>query len=415
MIDPGRRAARRLHPMNHATPSADTAPDPAAGPSARPDPDPTTLRPDNVDQLRRMVTGHARLAVTAGRSKTPLVAGGDGVAVIDLAGLTGLTEYEPDEYTFTAGAGTPLTELAAALAGNGQYLPFDPPLADLGATLGGTVAAGLSGAGRWRYGGLRDFILGIGFIDADGRLIRGGGRVVKNAAGFDLPKLMVGSLGRLGILTELTFKVFPSPPGHRTIRVDASDLDDALRRIARLARQPLDLWALDLEPPATLWLRVAGDEASVESHAHRVATAAGPGSRVLPAADDPGHWRDQARFGWLPDDHLLLRLALTPDRIPPLEQALAAAAKTGTTAQTGADPVPPRRYSVAGNLAWVGWPAAAPLPDLGELGGLIVRAPAGTALPPGAPRLGPRPAGADAFARRIKHALDPGARFGPLP
>ena len=113
------------------------------------------------------------------------------------------------EFTFTALAGTPVREIAAALAERGQYLPFDPMLREAGATLGGTVAAGLSGPGRFRYGGLRDFILGVRFVDGEGRLLRLGGKVVKNAAGFDLPKFFVGSLGRFGVLAEMTFKVFP--------------------------------------------------------------------------------------------------------------------------------------------------------------------------------------------------------------
>src|SRR4029450_4463398 len=93
---------------------------------------------------------------------------------------------------------------AAALAARGQSLRCDPFLLDAGATLGGTVAAGLSGPGRFRYGGLRDFILGVRFVDGLGRLMHMGGKVVKNAAGFDLPKFLVGSLGRFGVLAELT-------------------------------------------------------------------------------------------------------------------------------------------------------------------------------------------------------------------
>src|SRR5207253_308179 len=139
------------------------------------------------------------------------------------AGLRGITEYDPSEFTFTAGAGTPVREIVAALAERGQYLPFDPMLADAGATLGGTVAAGLSGPGRFRFGGLRDFILGVQFVDGEGRVLRMGGKVVKNAAGFDLPKFFVGSVGRFGILTELTFKVFPRPVATRTLRLDAKD------------------------------------------------------------------------------------------------------------------------------------------------------------------------------------------------
>src|SRR5436190_11409249 len=114
--------------------------------------------------------------------------------------LSGMMEYDPAEFTFTALAGTPLAVVQKELAGNGQYLPFDPPLAAQGATLGGTVAAGLSGPGRLRYGGVRDFIVGVQWVDGSGTVIRGGGKVVKNAAGFDFPKLFTGSLGRLGIL-----------------------------------------------------------------------------------------------------------------------------------------------------------------------------------------------------------------------
>src|SRR5439155_368623 len=140
-----------------------------------------------------------------------------------LSRLSGIVEYEPSEFTFTALAGTPLKAIIAALAERGQYLPFDPPLADAGATLGGTIAAGLSGPGRVRFGGLRDFILGVRFVDGEGRILRMGGKVVKNAAGFDLPKFFVGSAGRFGVLAEITFKVFPRPAATRTLRLDAAD------------------------------------------------------------------------------------------------------------------------------------------------------------------------------------------------
>jgi FAD/FMN-containing dehydrogenase len=100
-------------------------------------------------------------------------------------------------------------------------------LVDSGATLGGTVAAGLSGAGRFRFGGLRDFILGVRFVDGTGRVLRMGGKVVKDAAGFDLPKFFVGSLGRFGVLAQITFKVFPRPASTMTLRLSAATLEDA--------------------------------------------------------------------------------------------------------------------------------------------------------------------------------------------
>src|SRR5207249_11250784 len=150
-------------------------------------------------------------------------------------GLRGISEYDPSECTFAALAGTPVREIAAALAERGQYLPFDPVLSEAGATLGGTVAAGLSGPGRFRFGGLRDFILGVRFVDGAGRLLRMGGKVVKNAAGFDLPKFFVGSLGRFGVLAEMTFKVFPRPASALTLRLAANGSEATARMLTDIA------------------------------------------------------------------------------------------------------------------------------------------------------------------------------------
>src|SRR5690606_27154197 len=145
------------------------------------------------------VRTHDRLHVRGGGTKTALSRPADGAALLATSGLSGILEYEPGEFTFTARAGTPLSEIERALAENGQYLPFDPPLVKHGAPLGGTIAAGLSGSGRQRCGGVRDFLIGVRFVDGQGQLVRGGGKVVKNAAGFDLPKLLIGSVGRLGV------------------------------------------------------------------------------------------------------------------------------------------------------------------------------------------------------------------------
>ena len=110
------------------------------------------------------------------------------------------------------------------LRSTGRGFPSTRPSPTQGQPWAEQWPPGLSGPRRWRFGGLRDFILGIRFVDGRGRLVRGGGKVVKNAAGFDLPKLFVGSLGRLGILTEVTFKVFPEPPAFATLRVPCDSL-----------------------------------------------------------------------------------------------------------------------------------------------------------------------------------------------
>jgi len=181
-----------------------------------------------------------------------------------MGGLAGITEYQPSEYTFTALAGTPLGELAQVLAGHGQAIPFDPLLVKAGSTLGGATAAGLAGPGRFRFGGIRDFILGIRYVDGAGQLIRAGSRVVKNAAGFDLPKFMVGSLGRLGVLYELTFKVFPTTAERLSLRVRCTDHRQATGRLIEAARARWELAALDYLPSERwLLLQLAGPQPAI--------------------------------------------------------------------------------------------------------------------------------------------------------
>lgn len=290
---------------------------------------------------------HPSLTLKGGGSKTALV--GDAPVVLNLSGLRGVLEYEPDEFTFTALAGTPVREMNTLLAQHGQYLPFDPLLVDKGATLGGTVAANSSGPGRYRYGGVRDFILGVQFVDGRGQLVRGGGKVVKNAAGFDLPKLMVGSLGQLGILVELTFKVFPRPQTYATLKAELPNLDMALSTITRLFTSPLELDALDVTPPGTLWLRQGGTEGTLRPRLDQLRQFVGCGD-ILSGADDAAFWHEARELAWVPAQTTLVKVPLTPRRIPALHLAL-----------TPYEPA--LRYSAGGNVAWIAWPASLDLLD----------------------------------------------------
>lgn len=341
--------------------------------------------------------GDARLRIRGGGSKTALSTPRTGERILDLSRLSGILEYEPGEYTFTALAGTPIREVQAALAEHGQYLPFDPPLAGAGATLGGTVASGLSGSGRQRYGGVRDFLVGARFVDGQGRLVRGGGKVVKNAAGFDLPKLMVGSLGWLGALVELSFKVFPRPAAYATVAAPFASLDDAVDAMVRLSDAPLDVEALDLTPDAdgfTLWARLGGVAQVLDERAERLRSFL-DGGDILVGEEERAHWRTVGEFAWLSGDASLIKVALTPIQVATLESRLPAPADS------------PRRYSVAGNLAWLAW--STPISELDailaglNLPGLLVLGDGQPAL------LGRRP---DArFLVRIKRVLDPAGRL----
>ncbi len=323
-----------------------------------------------------------------------------GAASLELAGLRGVLEYEPGEFVFTALAGTPLTEVQALLAEHGQHLPFDPLLVGRGATLGGTVAAGLSGPGRYRYGGVRDFILGIRYVDGAGGLVRGGGKVVKNAAGFDLPKLFVGSLGQLGALVELSFKVFPRPEATLTLRQPMPSLEAALAALQRLYLAPLDMEALDLtveNGEAALWVRLGGLGHVLAARAERVRGLIGGGDVVgdgLNGASEAEHWRAISELAWVPPGWSLFKIPVTAKRIPALDSALAALTAV-------------RRYSAGGNVAWVATPALveavhAVLTAQG-LAGLVVVGPAGR------PLIG-APTGAG-FGKRVRGAMDAGGKW----
>jgi glycolate oxidase FAD binding subunit len=362
------------------------------------DPMPATLlAPASIADLQVAVRDHAGILPRGAGTKTTLATPPDGVTPLDLTGLSGMIEYEPGEFTFTALAGTRVTEIAAILAEHGQYLPCDPLLADAGATLGGTVAAGANGPGRYRYGGLRDFILGVRYVDGAGDLVYAGGKVVKNAAGFDIPKLMVGSLGQFGVLVELTFKVFPKPEAYATLRLDLPSVAAGAAAIMKLTSQPLDLDSVDLTPAAagaTLWVRLAGLAGALPDRIARLAGVLGGGEKVA-ESEEARLWRATRELAWVPAGWSLVKVPVTPKKIAGLEQRVA-----GDTI---------RRYSVAGQVAWIATPDRAALDATltqAGLSGLALVGPAGKArlgIHPGAP-----------FERRVKLALDPSGRF-PTP
>jgi len=349
-----------------------------------------------IEALQEAVRRGPRVLPHGAGTKPALSSAPEDVGALDVSGLAGLLEYDPAELTFTALAGTPVAEVSAALAEHGQYLPFDPPLAAAGATLGGVIAAGTSGPGAFRHGGVRDFIVGVRFVDGTGRLVTGGGKVVKNAAGFDLPKLMVGSAGRLGVIVQASFKVFPRPEATATLRVDLETLPAALEAIATLGRGPVAFEAVDLEPPGRLLLRLGGAEAALPGRLARVEGLVGAGGERLEGSADAALWDDAAELRWVPDGFRVVKVAVTARRVPGLEGALASA---GARA----------RYSLGANVAWVAWPDDRPPAELGAalaacgLRGLVLTG------APGPVQLGGT--GGGAFAERVRGALDPHARF----
>jgi len=360
------------------------------------------LQPGSVEELQQIVQSHRCLLPCGGGTKPALSTPAGEAVQLEMSRLAGIIEYEPGEYTFTAYAGTPVRQVVAVLAENGQYLPFDPLLVEEGATLGGTVAANTSGSGRYRYGGVRDFILGVHFIDGHGQLVRSGGKVVKNSAGFDLPKFMVGSLGRFGVLVDMSFKVFPEPRAYMSLQVTYASLDSALQAIYHLSTAPFDLDILDLVPvdhqaDFMLVIRLGGLAEALPGRVERLhdflkrQTGMKVAERIEGEAET-NLWQVVNSCRWVAEGMSLVKAPLAPKSIPILEQKIAGGL--------------PRRYTAGGNIAWLASPDVAALDvSLTELGL------AGLSLfgPPGRPYLGLRKG--LPLAQRVKQALDPAGKF----
>ena len=160
--------------------------------------------------------------------------------ILELSALRGIVDYEPSELVITARCGTPLSEIEAALESRGQFLPFEPPGFGADPTAGGVIAAGLSGPRRPYAGAARDFVLGVRLLTAAGEHLRFGGRVIKNVAGFDVSRLLCGSLGILGVITEVSLKALPRPRDEQTVRLEMSAAA-AVAAFSRWSAKPLPL------------------------------------------------------------------------------------------------------------------------------------------------------------------------------
>jgi len=188
--------------------------------------------------------------------------------VLELAAHRGIVAYEPSELVVTARCGTRLSELEETLAAHGQFLAFEPPRFGADPTVGGLIAAGLSGPRRPYAGAARDFVLGTRLLTAAGEELRFGGEVMKNVAGFDVSRLLCGSLGILGVITEVSLKVLPLPRAEETLRLDLK-AEDAVQAFNRWAGQPLPLSGAAWRQGAA-WVRLSGAEPAVRAARERL-------------------------------------------------------------------------------------------------------------------------------------------------
>ena len=267
-----------------------------------------------IERIRAAHAESTPLILQGGGSKA-FYGNADEGEILSTRTLTGVVDYQPKELVLTARAGTPLTEIEALLAEQNQMLAFEPPHFGGAATLGGSIAAGLSGPRRPHAGAARDFVLGVRIIDGTGQPLRFGGQVIKNVAGYDVSRLMVGALGTLGLITEISLKVLPKPATETTLQFELDEAA-AILRMNQWAGQPLPLSASSWHA-GLLTVRLSGAASAVHAAQARLGGE--------PLNDAAAFWqrlRDQATpfFDKRPStlNQSLWRLAVKPTT-PPLK------------------------------------------------------------------------------------------------
>jgi len=389
------------------------------------------VRPEGLAEAREAVLDGAAdatpLLVTGGGTKLDWGSPPSRVGlVVDTGALDGIVAHDPGDMTATVRAGTSVAALNAVLRESGQWLAVDAPRTgadDPGATVGGVFAAGDSGPRRLRYGPVRDLVIGLTVVLSDGTIARSGGTVIKNVAGYDLGKVLCGSLGTLGLVTELTVRLHPLPEHHATVHVTATP-GPATALVLDLAASPVVPSAVDATDTG-LWVRIEGHGRGVE---HQVASVRALAevhhleSRVVEGAAEDDAWRGLVGDLAGRPDESVLATATVPSLLPDVAAAVALAAReTGVGARLHSHAaVGLHRVALAspGGADAAAHAAAAELlrRRLRPLGAMAVlrHRPAGLdgqidawgALPPAQ-------AGALPLMRRLKAQFDPAGRFAP--
>jgi glycolate dehydrogenase FAD-binding subunit len=289
---------------------------------------PRVHEPPSVEACAEVLAGGQRLGFVGGGTALELGNPSTGVdALLCTRGLKRIVEYAPEDQVIVAEAGVTLGELQTLAAQNGQWLGVDAPHADR-ATLGGLVAVGAFGPRRARYGGIRELLLGVSLLRADGALAKSGGKVVKNVAGFDLPKVLCGSLGTLGLIAQVSLRLHPLPEASASMRLSdasASQVIECVRSLRQAQLEPASVVALQSGAGAyELGIRFEGFERGVERDtllAAELGKSLGARTERLSLAEAAAFWERQDTVRTQPE--LRVRVSALPMHLREVEAFLA--------------------------------------------------------------------------------------------
>jgi glycolate dehydrogenase FAD-binding subunit len=336
---PGRGPAREPGAAPGPGPASPQVPPSAAESGTRAGEVPTRIRPSGLAEA-------ADALATAARERRTLLFEGAGTAlewgapvaepdlVVETSGLDRVLSHAPEDWTVGVEAGMPLTRLQELLAPAGQWLPVDPPSGDAGATLGGLLACGDAGPRRLKYGGLGDLVIGATLVLGDGTVARTGGDVIKNVAGYDLAKLMAGSLGAFGLVARLNLRVHPLPAATTTLALPADDAGRALGAARAVMRSPLEPVAVEWDGRQLL-IRFQGTGESAAERGRLAPDIPGlAAARVLGAEAERAAWQRLSALVRGEEGETVLRAATHPARLPALARRLHEVTEgTGVTAE----------------------------------------------------------------------------------
>jgi glycolate oxidase FAD binding subunit len=372
---------------------------------------------DIRDAVASAAASGRKFEITGGGSKLRVGHSDRQAETLSMTGFTRVIDYDPAELVLTVEPGVPLADLETLLAGHNQMLAFEPyDFADVvgaepGSTIGGVVGAGLAGSRRISAGGVRDHLLGFAAINGRGEAFKGGGKVVKNVTGYDLPKLMAGSWGRLAVLTELTLKVLPRPPVARTLALRGLSNETALDSMTRAMSSQAEVAAASHLPPrdtraALTTIRIEGFGPSVEAREAMLRRILGEAGRidVLDADEASAHWtgiRSGAALA-VSNGPVLWRIVVPPSH--------GARLVSGIAALNGA-----ALLDWAGGLCWARTPVETSTDAVRRLaesaGGHATLADAPDGVRGTTPALHPEPAALAALSKRVRAAFDPAGVF----